>query len=78
MCMSKELFKNLIYNNHVYLHSYCSKNVNIHIYKLIDVNKGVLCIGLSIDMENSGHSIGTEKKFKILILIELQDLKKFK
>ena len=65
-------------SGHVNIQSYYGNNVNIHIYKLIDVNKGVLCIGLSIDMENSGHSIGTEKKFKILILIELQDLKKFK
>lgn len=66
-------------NGHVNIQSYYGNNVNIHIYKLIDVNKGVLCIGLSTDMENSGHSSGTEKKiFKILILIELQDLKKFK
>ena len=51
-------------NDHVNIHSYYGNNVNLHIYKLIDVHKGVLCIGLSIGMENSGHSGGMEQNSK--------------
>jgi len=51
-------------NDHVNIHSYYGNNVNLHIYKLIDVHKGVLCIGLSIGMENSGHSSGMEQNSK--------------